>query len=205
MIKRIIHDTVSLVVITIVAGVCLAFVHGLTADTIATAEAEERAESYREVFPEAADFKDLDDMEGMIEKVASSGILPAGVTIGEARYAVDSSGNVIGCVVSSTSANGYVGDITLSVGVKNDGTITGMTVTSMSETSGLGAHCQDKDFQEQFKGISGEVVYVKDGADEPGEIDMISGATFTSRAVTEAVNGATGFVKYQQIATGGEN
>lgn len=205
MIKSIIHDTLSLVVITIVSVVCLAFVHGLTADTIAAAEAEERSASFKKVFPEAVDFKDIDELEEILEKAADGGILPAGVTIGEAKYALDADGNTLGCVISSTSANGYVGDITLSVGITNGGEITGMTVTAMTETMGLGAHCQDEEFQEQFTGKSGELTFVKDGADAPDEIDMISGATFTSRAVTEAVNGATAFAKFQQIAAGGDN
>lgn len=182
MMKKIIKDTLSLVLITIVAGVCLAFVHELTLDTIAAAEAEERAASYREVFPEAADFVGIGEL--------AMPDLPAGVSIGEALFAVDESGEPIGLVVSATSANGYAGDIVLSVGIDLDGVITGMKVTSMSETSGLGSHCTDASFQAQFKGISGGVVATKSGKTQPNEIDAISGATFTTNAVTEAVNGA---------------
>ena len=65
-----------------------------------------------------------------------------------------------------------------------------MRVTSMSESPGFGSHCQDEAFQEQFRGISGEVVYTSSGKTLPNEIDMISGATFTTSAVTDAVNGA---------------
>ena len=188
MIKSIIRDTASLAVITVVAAICLAFVHGLTEDKIAQAEADERTASYREVFPDAADFRSPDGAE------AVCGTLPVdGVTIGEALFAVDSEGNIIGCVVSSTSANGYVGDITLSVGIDLSNTITGMKVTSMSESPGFGSHCQDEEFQEQFKGISGEVAYSSSGKSQPNEIDMISGATFTTSAVTDAVNGALAF------------
>ena len=215
MMKKIIKDTLSLVVITIVAGICLAFVHELTLDTIAGAEAAERAASYREVFPEAADFIEMENFDEALAS-ASEGFA-AGVSIGEALLAVDENGNILGCVVSATSANGYGGDIVLSVGVDFSATttgvqrtITGVKVTSMSETSGLGSHCTDESFQDQFKGISGEVVYVKDGKTQPNEIDMISGATFTSRAVTEAVNGALRFSHYATpwtcviVGTGGE-
>lgn len=182
MAKKIIRDTLALVIITLVAAVCLSFVHELTADTIEAAKAAERTASYREVFPEAADFKAIEQ---------SFGKNPVdGVEIGEALYAVDAEDNIIGCVISSTSANGYGGNITLSVGVDTQWVITGMKVTSMSESPGFGSHCQDEDFQEQFKGISGEVVYVKSGKTQPNEIDMISGATFTTSAVTDAVNGA---------------
>lgn len=183
MIKKIIKDALALVAITVVAGVCLSFVHELTEPTIEAAEAEERTASYREVFPEAADFISP-------EEALSGATSIDGVTIGEALFAVDSGGNIIGCVISSTSANGYVGNVTLSVGVDLENTVTGMKVTSMSESPGFGSHCQDEDFQAQFKGVSGEVTYVSDGKTQPNEIDMISGATFTTRAVTEAVNGA---------------
>ena len=186
MMKKIIKDTLSLVVITIVAGVCLAFVHELTLDTIAAAEAEERAASYREVFPEATDFVAVSEFGIVDYNVAPL----SGVSIGEALFAVDGNGEPIGCVVSATSANGYAGDVVLSVGIDLDGVITGMKVTSMSETSGLGSHCTDASFQAQFKGISGEVTATKTGKTKPNEIDAISGATFTTNAVTEAVNGA---------------
>ena len=183
--NRIIKDTLSLVAITLVAGVCLSFVHELTADTILKAEAEERTASYRKVFPAAADFITPEGDEDVGKTVSV-----AGVTIGESLFAVDSEGNVIGCVISSTSANGYGGDVTLSVGIDLENTVTGMTVTSMSESPGFGSHCQDEDFQEQFKGVKGEVTYTSGGKSQPNEIDMISGATFTTRAVTEAANGA---------------
>ena len=184
MMKKIIKDTLSLVAITVVAGLCLSVVHELTAETILSAEAEERSASYREVFPEASDFIAPD---GGAEYNPSP---KDGVTIGDALFAADSEGNVIGCVISATSANGYGGDITLSVGIDSDGAITGMRVTSMSESPGFGSHCQDEAFQEQFRGISGEVVYTSSGKTLPNEIDMISGATFTTSAVTDAVNGA---------------
>ena len=186
MMKKILRDTLSLVAITIVAGLCLSFVHELTAGTILTAEEEERSASYREVFPEASDFAALED-----SGAPDYDQTPVdGVTIEDALFAVDENGERIGCVISATSANGYGGDITLSVGIDGSGAITGMKVTSMSESPGFGSHCQDEEFQEQFNGISGEVVYTGSGKTAPNEIDMISGATFTTSAVTDAVNGA---------------
>ena len=198
MMKKIIKDTLALVVITIVAGVCLAFVHELTLDTIASAEAEERAASYREVFPEAADFEAI----GFLDDISAKASLPSGVSIGEALVAVDGDGKRLGYVVSATSANGYGGDIVLSVGIDVYGAITGVKVTSMSETSGLGSHCTDESFQSQFKGISGEVVASKTGKTQPNEIDAISGATFTTNAVTDAVNGALSFADVMGVVEG---
>lgn len=188
MIKKIMHDTICLVVITLVAGICLAFVHEITADPIAKAKEEERAASYRQVYPEAADFKPVDDLDSALS--AASKDFAAGVSVGEVLYALDSNGNVLGCVISATSANGYGGNIDMSLGVSADGTITGFAVTSMSETPSLGAYCTENWFADQFKGINApEIAYSKTGKSAPNEIDAISGATKTTKAVTEAVNG----------------
>lgn len=194
MMKKIIHDTLCLVVITLVAGVCLAFAHEITADPIAKAEAEERAASYRRVYPEAKDFSEIGELSALCEKASPD--FAAGVTVKEALSALDENGNVLGCVVSVTSANGYGGDIVMSLGVSGDGTITGFTVTAMSETPSLGAYCTEDWFADQFKGISApQIRYTKDGRTEPDQIDAISGATRTTKAVTEAVNGGLRFAQ----------
>lgn len=72
------------------------------------------------------------------------------------------------------------------VGVGTDGTVTGVSIISMSETSGLGANASKESFRGQFVGKSGELAVSKDG----GEIDALTGATITSRAVTSGVNTA---------------
>lgn len=190
MMKTVIKDTLRLVAITIIAGICLSFVHELTAETIATAEYEERQASYREVFPEAAKFEEIENLERYIDSASFSD----GVSIGEAYIAKDENSEFIGYVVSVSTAKGYGGSIEMSVGFDAWGTITGMKVTKMSETSGLGAHCTDESFSSQFKGISEKVEFTKTGKTKPNEIDAISGATITTRAVTEAVNGARGFI-----------
>ena len=72
------------------------------------------------------------------------------------------------------------------VGVGTDGTVTGVSISSMSETSGLGANASKESFRSQFVGKSGVLAVSKDG----GEIDALTGATITSRAVTSGVNTA---------------
>ena len=69
----------------------------------------------------------------------------------------------------------------MAVGVATDGSLTGISVISQSETAGLGAKCAAADFADQFRGI-------KTGKSAPNEIDALSGATITTRAVTAAVN-----------------
>lgn len=184
--SRIVKDTLRLVAITLIAGVLLSVVYSVTKNTIAAAKEEELQASYREVFPQAASFEAIDTK-------CPAELSGGNVTLNAALYAKDESGADIGCVLSLTSHEGYAGDIVLSLGISKTGEITGAKVTQMSETSGLGANCQNEDWIGQFKGISGSVKYTKTGKTSPDEIDAISGATFTTRAVTNAVNTGIGF------------
>ena len=92
-----------------------------------------------------------------------------------------------GYVVETRTA-GYAGDIVLLVGVDNDGTVTGLTVRQMEETWGLGSRAlTDADFLIQFLGTDG-------GAEIGSNVDAITGATVSSKAIARGVNAAVGFV-----------
>ena len=188
--KQILKDTFALVLITLVAAVCLSFVYEVTKDGIAAAEAEERLNSYYQVYPGSASFKDAGEL---LDSYTSSN--PA-VAVTSVLYALDENGAENGCVLSVVTSSGYGGEIELSLGLTDDGTITGMKVTSMSETSGLGANCQDEDWQAQFSGIRAhEVAFTKTGKSAPNEIDAITSATVTTKAVVEAVNCGLDFAR----------
>ena len=77
--KKIIKDTVSLVLITLIAALLLSFVFELTKDTIEEATAKERFESYEAVFESAKSFKDMDIGSDPIP----DNLLPKGVTVEE--------------------------------------------------------------------------------------------------------------------------
>ena len=83
---------------------------------------------------------------------------------------------------------GYGGPIEITVGVDINGAVTGISVggSSFAETAGLGARAKEDWFAEQYIGKSSPIALAKDG----GEIDAITSATITSRAVTTAVNNA---------------
>jgi len=65
-----------------------------------------------------------------------------------------------------------------------EGKITGIKVVKHAETPGLGANAESDKFTNQFIGKENNLVIKED-------IDSLTGATITSRAVTEAVNSAT--------------
>ena len=92
-----------------------------------------------------------------------------------------------GYVIEST-AYGYNGDITLMVGVSNEGKVTGLAVEDMNETRGLGAKAlTDVPFLAQFLLTGGD-------AEVGTNIDALAGATVSSKAVTKAVNSAVAYV-----------
>jgi electron transport complex protein RnfG len=92
-----------------------------------------------------------------------------------------------GFVIETVTA-GYAGDITMLIGVSNEGTVTGVVVREMSETFGLGANSlTDHVFLSQFLNTSGE-------AEVGTTVDAITGATVTSKAIARRVNSAVSFV-----------
>ena len=93
----------------------------------------------------------------------------------------------VGYVVTS-KFSGAQGNITLAVGVDNDYKCTGISVIEHAETSGLGANAASTgevgvNFRAQFVGQDESIALSNAG----GSIDALTGATITSRAITEAV------------------
>lgn len=162
--------TLTLFVITAVVAGLLGFVNYMTADTIA-AQTAQKAEAARRQVLEAEYYEPMDVPEG-------SGVTEA-YRAGELGYVV------------RVSPNGFGGAIDMMVGISAEGTVTGVAIVSQSETASLGANCTREDFRAQFTGRSGTLAVSKDG----GEIDALTGATVTSRAVTQGVNTAQAFVK----------
>ncbi len=191
-----IKNCLALLSITLVAGLALAVVNEITKEPIAAAEEKARSEAYETVFA-GAEFEPLENAESKLA-LSASAIDNAGLTgctIDDVLAAKSDDGRTIGYVMSATTPNGYGGNIQIAVGISSEsGRITGFSVLSNSETAGLGAKCSEDAFTSQFAGKSAEgITYTKNGAASDTEIDAISGATITTRAVTDAVNSALAF------------
>ena len=98
-----------------------------------------------------------------------------------------------GYTAEGTCKDGYGGDITLMVGFKKDKkTVISYKVQAASETPGLGMKLKTPEFAGQFAGKDGSSLKVrKDG----GEIEAITSATITSRAVCRAIADAQSKLK----------
>lgn len=196
--KSIIKDSLILFAITIVAGFLLGWVYDITKEPIAHQKEVAKANACKAVFEEAVTFAPV-DLSGMEQEMAFDG-----GDIEEVLSAEDSAGKELGFVMTVTSHEGYGGDITFLIGIQSDGTVNGISFTSISETAGLGMKAKNAEFKEQFSGKKVEnFVYTKSGKTAENEIDAISAATITTNAVTGSVNGALDFFHQYLMVTGG--
>ena len=191
-----IKDAIILFAITLISGLILGFVYDITKAPIAAAAKAAKNEAYAVVFPDAKDFEASDAETAKIAETADeiSGKGFGHVTIDEVVDAKDASGNNVGRVITATSKDGYNGTVQLSVGIKSDGTVVGITFLTLAETPGLGMRAGEKDFYSQYANKNTkEFKLVKGSASGANEIAAISGSTITSSAVTNAVNAALYF------------
>ena len=169
--------TIKLLVITIIAGLVLGVVNAMTKEPIAAQEAKAADEARKAAFSEASSFE-LIDIE-IPEKYA---------IIQNIYNALDENGKPLG-VTAAVITKGFNAGLNLTVGIGADGTIKGVIVGSHEETPGLGAKAAEPAFQDQFKGKSyATALFAKKAADKENDIQAITGATITSKGVTDAVN-----------------
>ena len=138
----------------------------------------------------------IDRLNAEKTQKAIEAVLPGGFS--EELTAFDTQGGLVSKVYKGTNGyalevlpSGFDNTITMMVGVDFEGKVLGISVVSHTETAGLGAVAAAQTsageaFRSQFVGKSGSVAVNKDG----GELDAITGATITSRAICVGVNAA---------------
>ena len=160
----------TLLIITGVVAAALAGVNSITAPKIAQLTWEKTQEAIEAVLPGGGDVvENYTDETGLVSTLYQ----------GENGYAVE------------VTPGGFDNTITMMVGIDNEGNVLGIDIISHTETAGLGAVAAadtsaGEAFRTQFVGKNGAVSVSKDG----GEIDALTGATITSRAICEGVNAA---------------
>ncbi len=199
--NKIVHDALVLTMITLVAGFLLGLVFEVTKEPIAAAEYAKEQKAYKDVFQDADSFEAYADFDANAATKAAADAGFVNDTVDSAQVALDTSGNPIGYVITVTSKEGSQANITLSIGVTNEGVLNGYATTAISETPGLGMKVIDADFKAQFEGKSVESYTVtKSPAASESEIEAISGATISTRAVANAVN--AGLAYFRSIGGG---
>ncbi len=194
--NKIIKDACILFAITLVAGILLGAVYDITKTPIANQNEKAKQEAYRAVMADADKFEEIDGFS------ASDGATSY-LAKGDEDYSADEitevvagvkDNKIIGFVVTVVAGDGYGGDIKFSVGVKADGTYSGTSILSISETAGLGMRAKtDPTFLGQLEGKKvSKFNVVKDGTGSSADdkVDAIGGSTITSKAVVKGVNAA---------------
>ena len=199
-IKSMLKETVILLVITLIAGLTLGFVNELTKEPIRIQKEKAIQKACQAVFAQAEGFEKI---KYEPSDVLTNELNEKGVTIGTVFEARNSSGSPVGYVVETTSSEGYGGNIILYAGITKDGMLNGISILSITETPGLGMNAQSV-LVPQFENVPATIfTYTKSGSTSESEIDAISGATITTEAIVNAVNGAVRVVA-EDIMKGGE-
>lgn len=204
-IAQMLKEAAILFVITLVSGILLGFVYELTKEPIRVQKEKAVQEACMAVFPGA-------EQEGItfseytytIGEILSSQLAENGVSVGTVYKALGRDGSLCGYVVESMSSRGYGGNIVLFTGVDSDGKVGGVSILTISETAGLGMEAPNV-LVPQFAGRQAEQFsYTKSGSQSDAEVDAISGATITTKAVVNAVNGGI-LVAKELLQGGGQN
>lgn len=164
---------ITLLLITAVVAAALAGVNAITAPKIEALNAQKTQQAIEAVLPGGGQPVDYTDETGLVGTVYK----------GQAGYAVE------------VKPSGFNGAVTMMVGVDASGKVLGISIVNHTETAGLGAVAAadttaGNAFRSQFAGMSGSVSVKKDG----GQVDALTGATITSRAVCTGINAALSVV-----------
>lgn len=183
---------VPAIMLFIIATVCTALLAGtnlLTKDKIADLEVQAAMAAKTAVFADATNFSEEKTVDVKGEPCTY-------------YEAYNETGNIMGYVFSVT-VKSYGGDLSCMVGVSNEtDKITGVEITAINDTPGLGMKVNSEDFLGQYIDRTGTIGVNKNEKTDT-EIQAISGATISSKAVTDAVNQS--FSAYETIKAGGNN
>lgn len=184
----------ALLAVAVLSAAALGYVYQITKEPISRAKDQKTLDAIREV---VGSF----DNNPFAEKTA--------VTTPDGKYKLElyparENGIITSVAIKTFSDNGFGGKIEIIIGMLMDGTITGYKVIEQKETPGLGTKITDNKFAGQFIGLNpyyNTIKLKKDG----GEIDAVTGATISSKAVIDAVEKAVQtYKKFNTGATGHE-
>ncbi len=178
--RKILFLGMNLAIICAIAAGALAGVFALTKVKIEKQIWEQQVKAARLALPEAKKFKLSENLKKraqkdfpMVDKIFSG---------------YDKSGRLVGYAVQ-VLPRGYGGPIVLMVGVSRD-RVEGIEIVDLKETPGLGDGVLNKNWQKQFLGKTAE-----DPLEVKKDVDAVSGATISSKAVTNGVKTALEAIK----------
>jgi electron transport complex protein RnfG len=168
--------TMPLVVIFVVAGVVMGLTYLRTYPVRYQAEKKEKEEALKEMAPDATD------------PIKAAGTWKAADSKTHEYYQATAGGKAV-ADIAETVGKGYSSYIKMLVSIGPDMKIRDVKILDMNETPGLGDQVLEQPFLDQFKGKDlSQIVLIKGETKE--NIQAISGATYSSRGVTNGVKDA---------------
>ncbi|MBO5649292.1 MAG: FMN-binding protein [Clostridia bacterium] len=164
--------TGKLMLITVLSAVLLACINLITEPIIAANESSKKNAAVLQLFPDATDIYQMNE--------ASADAYPDGIS---EVFSVYKAGTFVGCCIVS-EAMGFGDNISTMVGVGADSRVIGIRVLSIAETPGIGMAAAEQTYLDSYIGLAFPVTF-EDGANHA---DAITGATYSSRAIRDAVN-----------------
>ncbi|OOM11949.1 RnfABCDGE type electron transport complex subunit G [Clostridium saccharobutylicum] len=160
---------INLIITCLVSGLIIGLVYYFTAPIAAEKKEVSKQESMRSLVSDADNFKAVPDKDQW--------------------FTAEKDGEIIAYVVPGES-KGYGGEIKMLVAVKPDGEVIDYSITTSNETPGLGDNASKQPFKNEFKGKKEANLTVTKDASDKDDIQAMTGATISSRAVTLAVKNA---------------
>lgn len=201
---KVIKSILALIIVCAFSIGTLWYVHDITEEPIAQARENIKTAAYKQVFADAASFNELPGFDTSLATVYINNRGYKNVSIDDVLVANNAAGEALGYAFIMTSTEGYGGDITLVLGIRNDATINGIEFMSINEATGLGMKADSTEFKSQFSGMNvSQVTSTKSKKQNDYEIEAISGATQTTDAVTNAVN--AGLTYFGTLSGGATN
>lgn len=180
----------AMLIVSCGAALILGYVYQITQEPISKAKNEQELQAISEVI-----YKDFDN-DPFTERTI---IMTPNNKYRLHLYPARKNGVINSVAIKSFSNKGFGGRMDVIVGFFLDGTISGFKVINHQETPGLGTKVNEKRFQEQFSGLNPgrHILKVKQ---DGGEIDAVTAATISSRAVIDAIQKA--YDAYNKFSTG---
>ena len=183
--RDMIRPTLVLFLICLIVGGAMAFTNAATADKIQQRIVEESEKARKSVMPNADSFEAIN-----MENIQKADEADRFATVKEA-YAAKKDGNMVGYVFLAVP-DGYAGSVNIMVGIDLKGFVSGVEIGDNKETPGLGSKAKEPGFKSQYNNKNFDVInVVKRKAQSDDEIQAISGATITSKAVSLGVQQAS--------------
>lgn len=204
--SSVIKDAMALFIVTLIAAFALSFVYEVTKEPIAKQDELKLKMAYESVYPDTSAKLD----EGLMELLGNTDMESLNTsykntTIDEINDAYAADGKLVGYILR-VSTKGYKDTITMVFGYSLDGEVQKVEFLALNDTAGLGMNAAKPEFIDQFSGKKADSFEVtKTGAVSENQIDAISSATITSKAVAKGINAGIAFLKANADLGGGTN